>query len=194
MTATHEHFPHEQPSAMRPHLRRPSANGGHGQGDRVGMSASADRNTHEILHESRPLGQPFTDAHRAEQEAPDGSGERQELGDRAYRPDSMYGPYIPARRSIIVDAADAAELTADHENHGGAAGSFASEGCAWCAEDDAAQIVDSEPSGAVRVVTADGRGSLLYATYRARPCGCRVTGNGTLQRPLTVEPCARHEA
>lgn len=40
--------------------------------------------------------------------------------------------------AVPIDTADADEVTADHDNHGGAAGSFASEGCARCAEDDRA--------------------------------------------------------
>jgi hypothetical protein len=48
------------------------------------------------------------------------------------------------------------------------------------------------PCNAVRRVTADGEGVLLNLTYQPRPCGCRVTGNGTLQFPMTVVPCTRH--
>ena len=48
------------------------------------------------------------------------------------------------------------------------------------------------PLNAVRRVTSDGEGVLINMSYQPLPCGCKVTGNGTLQFPLTVTPCPDH--
>jgi hypothetical protein len=34
----------------------------------------------------------------------------------------------------------------------------------------------------------------MYATYDAPACGCKVTGNGSLQHPLAVKLCAIHSS
>ena len=38
----------------------------------------------------------------------------------------------------------------------------------------------------------DGGEAYIVGVYKARACGCRVVGNGTLPHPLTVEPCEAH--
>jgi hypothetical protein len=43
-----------------------------------------------------------------------------------------------------------------------------------------------------RFVDKQGIGGLAMQCYQGRTCGCRVIGNGTIQFPLTVEPCAKH--
>lgn len=43
-----------------------------------------------------------------------------------------------------------------------------------------------------RGITNEGEGVLIDMTYQPLPCGCGVTGNGTLQLPLTVKPCVEH--
>ena len=48
------------------------------------------------------------------------------------------------------------------------------------------------PLNAIRRVTSDGEGVLINMSYAHLPCGCKVTGNGSLQFPLTVTPCAGH--
>jgi hypothetical protein len=50
------------------------------------------------------------------------------------------------------------------------------------------------PSSYFTGVDDDGRGFLTNAVTMARPCGCAVVGNGTLQLPLEVEPCALHSS
>lgn len=37
-------------------------------------------------------------------------------------------------------------------------------------------------------------GALTFVTTQAQPCGCTVTGNGTLTHPLAVKPCETHRA
>jgi hypothetical protein len=36
-------------------------------------------------------------------------------------------------------------------------------------------------------------GTMELTTYAHLPCGCRSTGNGTLQFPFTVKPCEKHQ-
>lgn len=48
------------------------------------------------------------------------------------------------------------------------------------------------PSAGTRCLTDDGEAFIEGATLADLPCGCKVTGNGTLQFPLTVRPCAKH--
>lgn len=38
------------------------------------------------------------------------------------------------------------------------------------------------------------KGTLCYATYQPLTCGCCVTGDGSLQFPLTVQQCPMHAA
>lgn len=48
------------------------------------------------------------------------------------------------------------------------------------------------PQAGIRAITDKGEGVIALATYEPLDCGCRVTGNGTLQFPLTVKHCFPH--
>ena len=41
-------------------------------------------------------------------------------------------------------------------------------------------------------ITDDGEAFLFGAVHAIHECGCKVTGNGTLQFPLTIKFCKRH--
>lgn len=41
-------------------------------------------------------------------------------------------------------------------------------------------------------ISDDGEGFLYGSVLQPRPCGCKVTGNGTMMLPLTVVPCKKH--
>jgi hypothetical protein len=49
------------------------------------------------------------------------------------------------------------------------------------------------PSAGIRWISDDGE-AFIMNTKIDLPCGCSVTGNGTLQFPLTVKQCALHTA
>jgi len=40
----------------------------------------------------------------------------------------------------------------------------------------------------------DGKGFLMGAAKDAPSCGCTITGNGSLQHPLTIVLCKKHES
>lgn len=48
------------------------------------------------------------------------------------------------------------------------------------------------PGSSERWIDESGEPCLLHTTYQSLPCGCQVTGNGTLQFPLTVKQCEKH--
>lgn len=54
------------------------------------------------------------------------------------------------------------------------------------------QTLDIWPNAGRRCLSDDGEGLIEGATYHNHSCGCRVTGNGTLQLPLGIEYCPAH--
>lgn len=40
----------------------------------------------------------------------------------------------------------------------------------------------------------ENKGHLNFAVYSVNPCGCEITGNGTLPHPLAIEFCPLHKA
>lgn len=44
----------------------------------------------------------------------------------------------------------------------------------------------------VQYVSDSGEGVLGNAVHAALPCGCHVTGNGSIPFPLTVVQCSKH--
>ena len=46
----------------------------------------------------------------------------------------------------------------------------------------------------LQVHATDNGEQFIMATYTQQPCGCKITGGGTLQRPLTIEYCPTHAA
>lgn len=44
-----------------------------------------------------------------------------------------------------------------------------------------------------RAMVHEGVGYLMEAVHTTHPCGCKITGNGTLTHPLTVVHCELHK-
>jgi hypothetical protein len=48
------------------------------------------------------------------------------------------------------------------------------------------------PSFAQKLISDDGIPFLSNVTLKKSKCGCDITGNGTLQFPLSVQHCKKH--
>lgn len=50
------------------------------------------------------------------------------------------------------------------------------------------------PSYARKEMSTDGTTGLSNCVYKEPTCGCKIAGNGTLQFPLEVKFCNKHQA
>ena len=48
------------------------------------------------------------------------------------------------------------------------------------------------PSKMKPYLSDTGKAGLAYGVYQQSKCGCKVKGNGTLQFPMSVEHCEKH--
>jgi hypothetical protein len=56
-----------------------------------------------------------------------------------------------------------------------------------------AEALEDWPSHAQKSMGEnDGVPALISTVYQNRECGCEIVGNGTLQFPLTIQPCKKH--
>ncbi len=55
------------------------------------------------------------------------------------------------------------------------------------------QSLTTYPLNLRAVISDNGEPALIGATYKTYKCGCDIIGNGTLQFPLSIKFCSKHQ-